>query len=99
MIPFNIPPHVGTEEKYIAEAIASGKICGDGQFTKKCNAWIEERFGAKTALLTTSGSTALNMDRRIAGVKANVMVKPIQSRAGIDRAAKRILADFYGRIL
>ena len=61
MIPFNIPPYVGTEEKYIAEAIASHKICGDGQFTKKCNTWLEERFGANKALLTTSGSTALDM--------------------------------------
>ena len=61
MIPFNIPPYVGTEEKYIAEAIASHKICGDGQFTKKCNAWLEEHFGANKALLTTSGSTALDM--------------------------------------
>lgn len=69
MIPFNIPPHVGTEEKYIAEAIASGKICGDGQFTKKCNAWLEERFGAKKALLTTSGSTALDMAALLCGLK------------------------------
>lgn len=61
MIPFNIPPHVGTEEKYIAEAIAAHKLCGDGQFTKRCNEWIESRFGTKKALLTTSGSTALDM--------------------------------------
>lgn len=61
MIPFNIPPRVGTEEKYIAQAIAAHKICGDGQFTKKCNAWIEERFHAQKALLTTSGTTALDM--------------------------------------
>jgi len=69
MIPFNVPPHVGTEEKYIAEAIASGKICGDGQFTKKCNAWLEERFGAKKVLLTTSGSTALDMAALLCGLK------------------------------
>lgn len=61
MIPFNIPPRIGTEEKYIAQAIAAHKICGDGQFTKKCNAWIEERFHAQKALLTTSGTTALDM--------------------------------------
>lgn len=61
MIPFNIPPHVGTEEAYIAQAIATHKICGDGQFTKKCNAWLEERFHAQKALLTTSGTTALDM--------------------------------------
>ena len=70
MIPFNIPPCVGTEEAYIAEAIASHKICGDGQFTKKCNAWLEERFGAKKALLTTSGSTALDMAALLCGLRA-----------------------------
>lgn len=61
MIPFNIPPYVGSEEAYIAQAIASHKICGDGQFTKKCNAWLEEHFHAQKALLTTSGTTALDM--------------------------------------
>ena len=61
MIKFNVPPCVGTEEKYIHEAIQSQKICGDGQFTKKCNTWMEERFHAKKVLLTTSGSSALDM--------------------------------------
>lgn len=61
MIPFNVPPCVETEEKYIARAIASHKICGDGQFTKKCSAWIEKRFCAQKVLLTTSGTTALDM--------------------------------------
>lgn len=37
MISFNVPPHIGTEEKYIAEAIAAHKICGDGKFTKLYN--------------------------------------------------------------
>lgn len=61
MIPFNVPPYVGTEKKYVEEAIDSHKICGDGAFTKKCNAWMEDRFHAKKVLLTTSGSTALDM--------------------------------------
>lgn len=61
MIPFNTPPHIGTEEQYIQEAIQSHKICGDGQFTKKCNAWLEEHFRAQKVLLTTSGTTALDM--------------------------------------
>ena len=61
MIPFNIPPCVGTETQYIRQAIASHKICGDGQFTKQCNAWMEERFSAQKVLLTTSGTTALDM--------------------------------------
>lgn len=61
MINFNIPPYVGTELAYVKQAIDSHKICGDGQFTKKCNAWLEERFHAQKVLLTTSGTTALDM--------------------------------------
>lgn len=61
MINFNNPPYTGNELGYIKEAIESKKICGDGQFTKKCNAWFEERFSAQKVLLTTSGTTALDM--------------------------------------
>lgn len=61
MIPFNIPPYVGTELDYVRQAVESHKICGDGQFTKKCDAWIEQRFHAQKSLLTTSGTTALDM--------------------------------------
>lgn len=61
MIPFNIPPVYGTEHKYLAQAITNRKICGDGPFTKKCHTWLEKRFAAKKVLLTTSGSTALDM--------------------------------------
>lgn len=61
MIPFNIPPCVGNEYEYIRQAIDSHKICGDGPFTKKCHAWMEERFGAQKVLLTTSGTSALDM--------------------------------------
>lgn len=61
MISFNIPPYVGTELNYVQQAIDAHKICGDGMFTKKCNAWLEERFGAQKVLLTTSGTTALDM--------------------------------------
>ena len=61
MIPFNVPPCTGKELGYIKEAIDARKICGDGAFTKKCSAWLERRFGAHRVLLTTSGSTALDM--------------------------------------
>ena len=61
MISFNVPPCTGNEMKYIGEAVAAHKICGDGQFTKRCNAWLEERFHANKVMLTTSGSTALDM--------------------------------------
>ena len=61
MINFNVPPCTGKEIEYIREAIASHKICGDGAFTKKCHAWLEERFQSRKMLLTTSGSSALDM--------------------------------------
>lgn len=61
MISFNVPPYVGDEEKYIKEAIASHKICGDGAFTKKCDGWMEDKFHAQRVMLTTSGTTALDM--------------------------------------
>lgn len=61
MINFNIPPIVGDEYKCVKEAIDSHKICGDGAFTKKCHAWMEEHFNAQKVLLTTSGTTALDM--------------------------------------
>ena len=54
MINFNVPPFTGKETEYIMEAVKAQKICGDGQFTKKCNAWLEEKTGAVKALLTTS---------------------------------------------
>ncbi len=61
MIKFNIPPFAGKEIEYIQEAILAHKICGDGSFTQKCNLWLEKRFNAQKVLLTTSGSTALDM--------------------------------------
>ena len=61
MISFNVPPYIGKEQEYIDEAIRAHKICGDGEFTKKCNKWIEDRTGASKALLTTACSTALDM--------------------------------------
>ncbi|MBE6908329.1 MAG: dTDP-4-amino-4,6-dideoxygalactose transaminase [Ruminococcaceae bacterium] len=61
MIPFNIPPYVGTEEQYVFKAIQSHKISGDGAFTKLCREWMEDRFGAEAVLLTTSGTAALDM--------------------------------------
>ncbi len=61
MIPFNVPPYCGREDEYVLQAIHSHKISGDGTFTKKCHAWLEERTGAARALLTTSGSHALDM--------------------------------------
>lgn len=61
MIDFNRPPFVGKELDYIKEAIDYGKLCGDGEFTKRCSAWMREKFQAKHVLLTTSCTHALEM--------------------------------------
>ncbi len=58
---FNVPPFVGDEIKYITDAVNNHKICGDGAYTKKCNAWIEESTKATKALLTTSCTHATEM--------------------------------------
>lgn len=69
MINFNVPPYYGNELEYVKQAIESHKICGDGQFTKKCSEWMEQRFSAKRVLLTTSGSTALDMAALMCGIE------------------------------
>lgn len=69
MIPFNIPPVVGTELDYIAQAIAAHKICGDGNFTKKCNAWLETYSGTSKALLTTSCTHATELAALLADIR------------------------------
>ncbi len=61
MIVFNVPPCVGTEEKYIKDAISKHKICGDGEYTKKCNQWLEDNTGTAKALLATSCTHATEM--------------------------------------
>ncbi len=70
MINFNVPPFTGKETEYIMEAVKAQKICGDGQFTKKCNAWLEEKTGTKKALLTTSCTHATELAALLADVKA-----------------------------
>ena len=69
MIAFNNPPYVGKEVNYIKEAIGNHKICGDGEFTKKCNSWIEEKTGTGKALLTTSCTHALEMAALLLDIK------------------------------
>ena len=51
MIHFTVPPYVGTEFDYMKQAVENHKICGDGPFTKKCDNWLENRFGAKKLCL------------------------------------------------
>ena len=68
MINFNVPPFTGREQEYIKQAIDVRKICGDGQFTARCNEWIEEKTGCKKALLTTSCTHATELSALLADI-------------------------------
>lgn len=61
MIRFNVPPYTGKELDYIKIAVENQKICGDGEFTVKCNEWIENKTKTKKALLTTSCTHATEL--------------------------------------
>lgn len=69
MISFNVPPYTGKEMEYIQRAVQNRKICGDGEFTKKCNVWIEEQTGTSKALLTTSCTHATEMAAILCDIK------------------------------
>ena len=68
-IPFNKPYMTGKELWYISQAHASGHLAGDGQFTKKCSAWLEQRIGCQKALLTHSCTAALEMAAILADIQ------------------------------
>ena len=69
MIPFNKPYLIGKEMQYIEEAVKSGKISGNGLFTKKCQEFFEREFGFKKTLLTTSCTDGLEMAAILADIK------------------------------
>ena len=61
MIDFNRPAYTGKEMEYIQDAIQRGMLCGDGEYTKQCSRWMEERFHTAHVMLTTSCTHALEM--------------------------------------
>ena len=67
-IPFNKPFIIGKELYYIAQAVQKGYLAGDGSFTKRCHAWLEQRFGARKVLLTHSCTAALEMAAILADI-------------------------------
>lgn len=69
MIPFNKPFLTGKETQYIQEAVASGKLSGNGIFTKKCQKYFEKHFGFKKALMSTSCTDALEMAAILCDIK------------------------------
>lgn len=69
MIAFNEAPIVESSTRYVSQALADRHVSGDGPFTKRCHAWIEERTGVQKALLTTSGTAALEMAALLCGLE------------------------------
>lgn len=99
MIPFNIPPHLGQEENYISQAIENHKICGDGEFTKSCGSWLEQKTGCKKALLTTSCTHALEMSALLSDIHSgDEVIMPSYTfvstaNAFVLRGAKIVFVD------
>lgn len=98
-IPFNRPCFAGNEQRYIAEAIASGKISGDGRFTQRCHAVLEAALGVRRVLLTTSCTHALEMAGLLLDLKpGDEVVVPSFTfvstvNAFLLRGAKPVFAD------
>lgn len=98
-IPFNIPPVVGTEKSFIEDVIDRRKLCGDNFYTKKCSKLIEEKYGAKKALLTPSCTHALEMAALLCDIKqGDEVIMPSftfvsTANAFVLRGAKIVFVD------
>lgn len=101
MIPFNKPFIIGNELKYIEQAVLSGKISGDGLFTKKCHSFFEQKYGFQKVLLTTSCTDALEMAAILCDLKpGDEVIVPSytfvsSANAFALRGAKIVFADSY----
>lgn len=101
MIPFNKPFLIGSELKYIEQAVYSGKISGNGMFTNKCQDYFEKRYGFEKALLTTSCTDALEMAAILGNIKeGDEVIIPSYTfvstaLAFVRQGAKIIFADSY----
>lgn len=99
MIPFNKPHLVGKETAYIEDAVASGKISGNGIYTKKCQDFFVKRYGIKKALLTTSCTDALEMAAILINIEeGDEVIIPSYTfvstaNAFVLRGAKIVFAD------
>jgi len=99
MIPFNKPYLHGRELVYIAQAVQSGKISGDGFFSKKCHTFFENKYGFKKTLLTTSCTDALEMCALLLNIREGdeVIVPSFtfvsSANAFVLRGAKLVFAD------
>ncbi|MFM5336175.1 dTDP-4-amino-4,6-dideoxygalactose transaminase [Aeromonas enteropelogenes] len=101
MIPFNKPYLHGRELVYIAESVASGKISGDGMFTRKCHSYFESHYNFGKVLLTTSCTDALEMAAILLNIQpGDEVIAPSYTfvstvNAFVLRGAKIVFADSY----
>ena len=99
LINFNVPPFVGDELNYIQDAIEKRKICGDGQYTKLCNKWLEDHAKVSKALLTTSCTHATEMAAMLIDIKpGDEVIMPSYTfvstaNAFVLRGAKAVFVD------
>jgi len=99
MIPFNKPFLTGKETDYIKQAVASGKISGNGIFTNKCQAFFQDKYNIKKAFLTTSCTDALEMCSILLNIKeGDEVIMPSYTfvstaNAFVMRGAKIVFAD------
>ena len=105
MIPFNIPPYVPGCSTYVEQAMQNRKICGDGPFTKRCNQALEALTGASKALLTTSGTAALEMAALLCNIQpGDEVIMPSftfvsTANAFVLRGAKIVFVDVDPRTM
>lgn len=101
MIDFNRPPFVGKELDYIKQAVDLGKLCGDGEFTKRCSAWMRDKFQVNHVLLTTSCTHALEMAAYLCDLKpGDEVILPSYTfvstaDAFVLRGAKLVFVDIH----
>ena len=69
MVPFNKPHLTGKEAHYMYQAVYNGKLSGNGEYTKRCQQFFEQRYGFRKCLLTTSGTDALEMCAMLCDLK------------------------------
>lgn len=99
MINFNEPMYAENALSYIQKAIENKKICGDGEYTKKCNKWFEDKTGIRKALLTTSCTHATELAAILSGIKeGDEVIMPSYTfvstaDAFVLRGAKAVFVD------
>lgn len=101
MIPFNKPFLTGKEAHYMYEAVYTGKLSGNGKFTKLCQKYFEDRYGFKKALMATSCTDALEMAAILCDIKpGDEVIVPSytfvsSALAFVRQGAKIVFADSY----